>query len=65
MAQEETIDAGAPEDRNEPEITPAMLSAGVEAVVVVLDESSTSFCEVVAKAAYRAMELARRCQSAA
>lgn len=47
--------AGAPEVM----ITPAMLHAGAEAATRVLDESSVSFCELVAREVYRAMETCR------
>jgi len=46
-------------DSLEVEITPRMLRAGAEAVAVCLDESSSSFCELVADAVFRAMETCR------
>ena len=56
--------------RNGVEVTPEMIEAGAKAAARVLDESSSSVCELVAREVFRAMIAAqemtkaqRRCMS--
>jgi hypothetical protein len=56
MGRQLSADAGAPDDVV---ITPAMLRAGADAACRCLDESSVSFCELVATSVFRAMDAAR------
>jgi hypothetical protein len=55
-SQEESAAAGAPET----DITPEMLRAGAETAARVLDESSVSFCELLATSVFSAMVAARK-----